>query len=261
MPLARGSPLVNQSVPWQYPFHQKTCKLSNEYDRLRVQQLSKKYCNAKESAKRAAANARIQSTPARAPLSAMVIDPPLGLEFAEPQSTHDIERDPLDEPASLGRGQCKKRPTWKVIEQNHAIELASSTQPPTQPLPAQALMPQFGNQTSQVDRYGLYAKYLSPIPATMPTHFTPTPIHFIEPTNRVPEHLRNRAIPVSPPADNAPIPSPLPPPHLGFSSPSAELVMNWHWSSKTKSLEDTNKLVHSVICQVKASELANFDAR
>ncbi|KAK7682685.1 hypothetical protein QCA50_014068 [Cerrena zonata] len=184
-------------------------------------------------------------------------DPPFP---SEPDITPDaIVPSTSIEPPTLGRGQRKKRPTWKVIEQHHSSAAISVAPTVTEPLPPQAPMPQFDTHAGRVDHYGLYAKYLSPIPTTSPTYFTPTPIHFIEPASRVPERLRRRALPPSP-TDGTSLKLNLSPTHA-FSSPSAELIMNWHWSSKTKSLEDTNLLVHSVFRHIKADELVNFDAR
>ena len=91
------------------------------------------------------------------------------------------------------------------------------------------------------------------------TRFTPTPIHFIKPVTRLPSclcHGNERLVDANPGGVDV---SQVLDECQNYSS---YLVMEWHWSSRTKSLKDTNRLVHHIIrhLQMNPTELENFNA-
>ncbi|KAK7685095.1 hypothetical protein QCA50_011932 [Cerrena zonata] len=274
---------MQKSTWWKYPcvpsctrgsatqrglsLHQVSCKLSHEHDRITAQELSKKQRAAREAAKRAAtarslANRHKSHPPLPYPELMTIEDtdifPP------EPPSHHeDACSDPFAPPSeepSLGRGRRTKRPTWKVLEQristHPALPPSNTTTPPSE---AEETDPEFESRSTRLDRYGLYCKYLASSPVTSRTRFLPTPIHFVEPATRVPPRLRDSIQPVS---STATSPSSSIIKVLdSCSTRSAQLIMDWHWSTPTKSLEDTNKLVLQVIPLLKAEELSHFSAQ
>ena len=251
--------------------HQAKCPFRVEHDRKHALDLSRKRKDALESSRRDAA---LKARPNRLPRDTVnrcspTTTPTLSLSGSDDTDMLDLsmpDTPPLTvpdvpDPVLLGRGQRARRPTWKILEQrkvvvDHQAETSSTPLPPEHPLP------EFSHISSSVDSYGLYCNYLATIPATSHTRFTPTPIHFVEPATRVPPKLRS---PVLTPAEGASsyhsdaITSVLD----KCSSYSARLLMEWHWSSQTKSFEDTNRLVHEVIrdAHMHPDDLIDFDAR
>lgn len=248
--------------------HQGTCKLSQDHDRIRASHLSRKQQEARLAEHKAITMAKSRQLAQR---EAVVPDP---MEFDLPPfspsdtppfdpSIPTLPEIPVNpEPETLGRGQRVKRPTWKVLEhQAVPVQLTAPPQPVTPP--PEDPLPIFQDRSTDVNRYGLYCKYLSSVPISSRTRFTPTPIHFIEPLTRVPLNLRhhNASDPSQP--QNSTDYRKLNAVLAQCSNISSQLVMAWHWSSPTKSLESTNQLVHSVIRHVlmNPQELTDFDAR
>ncbi|KAK7689513.1 hypothetical protein QCA50_007305 [Cerrena zonata] len=257
------------NTPRGLSVHQSSCKLSREHDLANAQSLAKKLREAREATKQAALWAHLPSRPQPAPtlpVSSSSSRDTLDTQDVDLQDDH-IPDDPppsstLDE-RDLGRGRRSKRPTWKILEQRVAIRGAPSEALPDVPLPPTPdPLPQFEAQRTRTTHYGLYCQYLSVVPATSHTQFTPTPIHFVEPASSVPLALRNRVLPTQPSQHNdvslgdmASL--------GGCSNMSSKLIMDWHWSSGTKSLENTNLLVHTVMRSnlIQSHELEHFDAR
>lgn len=176
----------------------------------------------------------------------------------------------LDDPPTLGRGRREKRPTWKIIEQRTLPLLKDNTSdmlPRPTDSPPLCPLPEFSSHTTHVDRYGMYCQYLSSVSTTSRTQFVPTPINFIIPALRVPTSLQQRASRSTSDLIHAGTAStvsvdPLNIPLEGCSTVSSRLIMGYHWSKSSKSLDDINYLVHQVIRHslMNPNELANFDA-
>lgn len=159
---------------------------------------------------------------------------------------------PIMESDTLRHGQRRKRPAWKVIEQRLPLHSLTNTAPRPQhePLPPADPLPQFEPQASSVDQYGLYCQYLSSVQILSRTQFTPTPIHFVIPTSHVPMSLQQHAICAvssQPLLSTSTVSDMTEIPLDECSNISSRLIMGYHWSKSTKSLDDINYLVHQVI--------------
>lgn len=244
--------------------HQSSCKHSREQDRLRASELSRKQREARQAEKKAIYRART-ALPKR--ISSQVappmdVDIPVEVPVAHDTLFPDLDPLPSDtpptpEPPVLGRGRRVKRPTWKVMEQQ-TLSPQEQTATASTPLPPQDPLPQFEDSSTQVDRYGLYCKYLSCTPTASRTRFTPTPIHFVEPITQIPSCLRKQNL--SKPDNPTNKPSSATEALTQCSNISSQLIMEWHWATPVKSLDDTNKLVHDVFLHAKREHLLKFDA-
>ena len=167
-------------------------------------------------------------------------------------------------PPPTGRGHRKKRPTWKVLEQQ------ARSLPPPQPLssssahnhdvpPPPPFEPHFASHQTSPNQFGLYSTYKAPImtlpPGVNPTTFTaPTPLLFTEPARNVPSRLAVRALSaVDELAEKL----------KACSNYSSAKVMEWYWNTSNKSLDDCDRLVHNVLLDpnFKPTELMTFSAR
>ena len=235
--------------------HRRSCKHYLESLRLSAAKLSQRVRES-EARKRVCIRVESPSPPAIDPPP--VSPPPFLNESASP----DLDIEPVDTPPSpqaLGRGRRTKRPTWKVIETRHAAQrnpLRDDEQRIDTPIRPE---PEFDVQRTKTNKYGLFCQYLHAVPTrdeNNPSQFTPTPINFVEPASSVPSTLR--AFLLEKCQGNADDPLAL----NGCSNISSRLIMEWHSASSTKSLEDTNVLVHSVIrhALLNPSDLTSFDA-
>lgn len=247
--------------------HQTLCKHSHEYDRIRATKLTWKQHEACQAEKNALWNMRVlmhsRSAPQDTPRMEVDDLPQLGHSDEPPLLHHDETTEPsiapLPDSPVLGRGRHAKRPTWKVLEQRTLPSVRTEVTTASNPPPPEDPLLLFEESSTAINRYGLYCKYLSSIPTLSRTHFTPTPIHFVEPITRVPMCLCAAA--------------PLPPPGTTSTSSNinraitqcsndlAQLIMEWHWANPVKSLADTNKLVHEVFLHnlMRPQQLAKFD--
>lgn len=162
---------------------------------------------------------------------------------------------------TTGRGQRKKRPTWKVLEQQkllqaHTVTLPTTSSPSIPPAPI--FDPIFETHQTNPDQFSLYAEY------DTPTLFSstdsqaaverPTPVNFIEPIFSVPPKLAQQGgAGVSDPTLQEKL--------KACSNESSALMMQWFWRTSTKSLEDFDYFAHEIFPRLKPAELANFSAR
>ena len=160
----------------------------------------------------------------------------------------------------MGRGHRAKRPTWKVLDQQHHARPppVDPTLPPAPSIPpTPTFEPTFETHRTHANSFGLYALYKTPITAT-PAHsvptITPTPVTFVDPASCVPAKLASQSLSAT---------EELAEKLKACSSRSAALVMQWFWERQGKSVDDCDRLVHEVILndELNLEDLRQFSAR
>ena len=154
--------------------------------------------------------------------------------------------EPPIEPAPVGRGHRKKRPTWKVLEQqarSHSNTSNTSVRNDTIDVPLPPVFnPTFISNQTTPNRFGLYSIYDTPVMTPPPdtdsgSFITPTPLDFVEPALNVPSRLATRALStIDELAEKL----------KSCSNYSSAKVTQRYWNSPNKSLEDCDRLVHDV---------------
>ena len=189
-------------------------------------------------------------------------------DVIQPLDDNHISRSPSPPPvpndlvsSTMGRGRRNKRPTWKILEQQHhtdrSVPATMPSPPPAPPVPPTPIFePTFKSYQTPNDSYGLYALYDQPIANTPSNPFTiaPTPITFVDPASRVPTKLASHTLSAT---------EELAEKLKACSSRSAALVMQWFWERQSKSIDDCDGLVHDVILndEFNLNDLRDFSAR